>query len=55
MEVIAQVKEDLTGCKLGRMITMVDRGLSSANNLRHLQRAGSQYSAGKRMRANISG
>ncbi len=53
MGAVAQVKEDLTGWKLGRMITMVDRGFSSANNLRHLQRAGGQYSAGKRMRANI--
>lgn len=40
MEVIAEVKNDLTGWKLGRVITVVDRGFSSAENLRHLQRAG---------------
>ena len=53
MEVVAQVKKDLTGWKLGRVITVVDRGFSSDANLRHLQRAGGHYIAGERMRADI--
>jgi transposase len=48
--VLPQVKDDLTGWKLGRVITVVDRGLSSAANLSHLTRAGGQYIAGARMR-----
>lgn len=35
------------------MITVVDRGLSSDANLRHLQGAGGHYIAGERMRAEI--
>lgn len=54
MEVIAEVKNDLTGWKLGRVITVVDRGFSSAENLRHLQRAGGHYIAGERMRAGMN-
>ncbi len=48
--VLPQVKDDLTGWKLGRVITVVDRGLSSAANLTYLTRAGGQYIAGARMR-----
>ncbi len=46
MKAIGQVKEDLTRRKLGRVITVVDRDFSSADNLRHLQRAGGHYVAG---------
>jgi hypothetical protein len=53
MEVIAEVKRDLAGWRLGRVITVVDRGFSSADNLRHLQRAGGHYIAGERMRAGM--
>lgn len=53
MEVAAQVKKDLTGWKLGRVITAIDRGFSSDANLRHLQRTGGDYIAGERMRADI--
>jgi hypothetical protein len=53
MEAVAQVKKDMTGWRLGRVITVVDRGLSSADNLRHLQRAGGHYIAGERMRAGM--
>ncbi len=35
------------------MITVVDRGFSSAPNLRCLQRAGGHYIAGERMRADV--
>jgi hypothetical protein len=36
--------------KLGRVITVVDRGFSSADNLAYLRRAGGHYIAGMRMR-----
>ena len=46
---IAQVKQDLIGWKLGRVVTVVDRGFTSEENLRTLQRAGGHYIAGERM------
>lgn len=48
--VLPQVKDDLTNWRLGRVVTVVDRGFSSAANLAHLQRAGGGYIAGMRMR-----
>lgn len=51
MSVVAEVKRDLVGWKLGRVITVVDRGFASEENLRHLQRTGGHYIAGERMRA----
>lgn len=51
MSVVAQVKKDLVGWKLGRIITVVDRGFVSEDNLRELQRAGGHYIAGERMRS----
>ena len=42
-----------TGCadwRLGRVVTVVDRGFSSRENLAYLQRAGGHYIAGERMR-----
>jgi transposase len=48
--VLAQVKDDLRGWKLGRVIAVVDRGFSSADNLVYLRRAGGHYIAGMRMR-----
>ncbi len=39
MTVIPEVKQDLIGWKLGRVITVVDRGFSSTENLRILQQA----------------
>ncbi len=48
--VLVQVKDDLRGWKLGRVITVVDRGFSSADNLVYLRRAGGHYIAGMRMR-----
>jgi transposase len=47
---LAEVKDDLRGWKLGRVITVVDRGFSSADNLAYLRRAGGHYIAGMRMR-----
>ena len=53
MSVIQQVKEDLVGWKLGRVISVVDRGFASEENLRYLQRAGGHYIAGKPMRRGV--
>ncbi len=50
MSVIAQVKDDLRGWRLGRVLTVVDRGFSSKENLRYLTRAGGHWIAGERMR-----
>jgi len=48
--VIPQVKDDLRGWRLGRVITVVDRGFSSDANLAYLARAGGGWIAGERMR-----
>jgi transposase len=47
---LAEVKDDLRAWKLGRVITVVDRGFSSADNLAYLCRAGGHYIGGMRMR-----
>lgn len=51
MSVVDQVKRDLVGWKLGRVISVMDRGFTSEKNLRTLQRAGSHYIAGEKMRS----
>jgi transposase len=48
--VLAEVKDDLRAWKLGRVITVVDRGFSAADNLAYLRRAGGHDIAGMRMR-----
>lgn len=48
---VAQVKRDLVHWKLGRVVTVIDRGFTSEENLRELQRAGGHYIAGERMRS----
>jgi len=50
MSVIEEVKDDLRGWRLGRVVTVVDRGFSSKGNLRYLKRAGGHWIAGERMR-----
>ena len=45
-----EVKDDLRGWRLGRVVTVVDRGFSSDENLRYLTRAGGHWIAGERMR-----
>jgi len=47
---LPQVKDDLRGWRLGRVVTVVDRGFSSDANLAYLTRAGGHYIAGERMR-----
>jgi hypothetical protein len=48
--VLTQVRDDLRGWKLGRVITVVDRGFSSAENLAYVRRGGGHSIAGMRMR-----
>lgn len=48
--VLPQVKDDLRNWRLGRVVTVVDRGFSSEANLAYLKRAGGHYIAGERMR-----
>ena len=50
MTVIQQVKDDLRGWRLGRVITVVDRGFASDDNLAYLTRAGGHWIAGERLR-----
>ena len=53
--VITKVKDDLVGWRLGRVITVVDRGFTSDDNLRYLQRTGGHYIAGVRLRSGKPG
>jgi transposase len=48
--VLPEVRDGLRGWRLGRVVTVVDRGFSSAENLAYLRRAGGHYIAGERMR-----
>ena len=50
MSVLTQVKDDLRGWRLGRVVTVVDRGFASDDNLRYLTRAGGHWIAGERLR-----
>ncbi|WAH38286.1 transposase [Alicyclobacillus dauci] len=45
------MKKDLIGWRLGRVVTVVDRGFSSEDNLRELQKTGGHYIAGEKMTA----
>jgi transposase len=48
--ILPEVKDGLRGWRLGRVVTVVDRGLSSDANLAYLTRAGGHWIAGERMR-----
>jgi hypothetical protein len=48
--VLQQVKDDLRGWRLGRVVTVVDRGFASDDNLAYLTRAGGHWIAGERLR-----
>ena len=48
--ILPEVRDGLRGWRLGRVVTVVDRGFSSRENLAYLQRAGGHYIAGERMR-----
>ena len=47
---IRQVKDDLRAWRLGRVVWVADRGFSSAENRRYLQRAGGHYIIGEKIR-----
>jgi Transposase DDE domain len=49
--ILPEVKDALRGWRLGRVITVVDRGFSSEANLACLRRAGGHFIAGERLRA----
>ncbi|WP_010532500.1 IS1634 family transposase [Lentibacillus jeotgali] len=51
MTVVEEIKDDLAGWKLGRVISVADRGFSSEDNLRYLQRTGGHYIVGEKMRS----
>jgi hypothetical protein len=48
--ILPEVKDGLRGWRLGRVVTVVDRGFSSKANLDYLRRAGGHWIAGERMR-----
>jgi hypothetical protein len=48
--ILPEVKDGLRGWRLGRVVTVVDRGFSSDANLDYLRRAGGHWIAGERMR-----
>ena len=50
-QVLPEVKDGMRDWRLGRVVTVVDRGFSSADNLDYLQRAGGHFIAGERMRS----
>jgi transposase len=49
--ILPEVKDGMRAWRLGRVVTVVDRGLSSTDNLDYLQRAGGHYIAGEPMRS----
>jgi transposase len=53
--VIDEVKRDLNGWKLGRVITVADTGFNSAENRRKLQTAGGHYILGEKLRTGPKG
>lgn len=50
---VAQVKADLAGWRLGRAIYVVDSGFSGRDNLRRLRSAGGHYIAGLKLRSGM--
>ena len=49
--IIRKVKDDLRGWKLSRVIWVLDRGFTSEQNRRYLQRAGGHYIVGEKLRS----
>jgi hypothetical protein len=49
-ELIRQVKDDLKTWKLNRVVWVADRGFTSAENRRYLQRGGGHYILGEKLR-----
>lgn len=53
--VIEEVKRDLAGWKLGRVVTVADAGFNSEANRRMLQTGGGHYILGEKLRVTSSG
>jgi transposase len=51
VSVVEEVKRDLVGWRLGRVVTVLDRGFVSEHNLKTLQRAGGHYIVGERLQS----
>ena len=51
MSVVKEVKDDLVGWKLVRVISVMDRGFASDSNMMYLQRAGGHYIVGEKLRS----
>lgn len=49
--VLPEVKDGMRDWRLGRVVSVVDRGFSSTDNLDYLTRAGGHYIAGEGMRS----
>jgi len=49
---VALVQQDLNNWKLGRVVWVMDRGMTSDENRRILQKAGGQYILGEKLRGN---
>jgi transposase len=49
--VLPEVRDGMRDWRLGRVVTVVDRGFSSKENLDYLTRAGGHFIAGERMRS----
>jgi transposase len=49
---VEQVQQDLNSWKLGRVVWVMDRGMSSEDNRRILQKAGGQFILGEKLRGN---
>lgn len=49
---VDQVQKDLNNWKLGRVVWIMDRGMTSDDNRRILQKAGGQYVLGEKLRGN---
>ncbi len=50
MKVLPEVRDSIRDWRLGRVVTVMDRGFSSADNLDCLTRGGGHDLAGERMR-----
>ena len=44
-------RDELSSLRLSRLITVIDRGFSSADNLRYLKGEGGNYIAGEKIRS----
>ena len=48
---IRQVKDDMRGCSLSKVVWVADRGFTSAENRRYLRKGGNHYIIGERLRS----